>query len=380
MKKTLVALAVAAVAATSANAAVVYNQDGTKVEVGGQFRVLLTKNSGERADLKNPGSRVEIKATQELGSGFSALAATQLRFSSRNSDGDANKDFDDIEAYNVYAGFAQDQIGALTFGKQNTNQDDLGISDYTYDLGDVKMTHNHDKKAAKFRSVEWNGLSVGADYFFGDAEKDSATEQNGKGWGAALFYTAEVANDTTLTVNGGYTKVKKFARDHLVLDGKTTVQNTNGNNVVVSTYKTENYDYNESAYVVGAELATGPFALAVDWSEKHSTNGTNALDFGTNEVDIDAHKIRALEVGAKYNYLENAKVYGEYQYWKATTEGVVGANDNTKVTMNGFILGTDYWFTKQVVTYLEAGTFKYKNQDDKSDRDNKIGVGFRVYF
>lgn len=353
MKKTLVALAVAAVAATSANAAVVYNQDGTKVEVGGQFRVLLTKNSGERADLKNPGSRVEIKATQELGSGFSALAATQLRFSARDEAGDEKQDFNDIEAYNVYAGFAQDQIGTLTFGKQNTNQDDLGISDYTYDLGDVKMTHNHDKKSAKFRSVEWNGLSVGADYFFGDAEKDSATEQNGKGWGAALFYTAEVANDTTLTVNGGYTKVKQFDRTDL----------------------TNNGDYNESAYVVGAELATGPFALAVDWSEKVSTNDTNALDFGTDEVGIDAHKIRALEVGAKYNYLENAKVYGEYQYWKATPN-----SGDDKVTMNGFILGTDYWFTKQVVTYLEAGTFKYKNQDDKSDRDNKIGVGFRVYF
>ncbi|KGQ51260.1 membrane protein [Gallibacterium anatis 10672-6] len=353
MKKTLVALAVAAVAATSANAAVVYNQDGTKVEVGGQFRVLLTKNSGERADLKNPGSRVEIKASQDLGNGFSALAATQLRFSARDESGDAKQDFNDIEAYNVYAGFAQDQIGTLTFGKQNTNQDDLGISDYTYDLGDVKMTHNHDKKAAKFRSVEWNGLSVGADYFFGDAEKDSDTEQNGKGWGAALFYTAEIANDTTLTVNGGYTKVKNFDR----------------------TDPTNNGDYNESAYVVGAELATGPFALAVDWSEKVSTNDTNALDFGTDEVGIDAHKIRALEVGAKYNYLENAKVYGEYQYWKATPN-----SGDDKVTMNGFILGTDYWFTKQVVTYLEAGTFKYKNQDDKSDRDNKIGVGFRVYF
>lgn len=353
MKKTLVALAVAAVAATSANAAVVYNQDGTKVEVGGQFRVLLTKNSGERADLKNPGSRVEIKATQELGSGFSALAATQLRFSARDEAGDAKQDFNDIEAYNVYAGFAQDQIGTLTFGKQNTNQDDLGISDYTYDLGDVKMTHNHDKKAAKFRSVEWNGFSFGADYFFGDAKKDSDTEQNDKGWGAALFYTAEVANDTTLTVNGGYTKVKKFDRTDL----------------------TNNGDYNESAYVVGAELATGPFALAVDWSEKVSTNDTNALDFGTDEVSIDAHKIRALEVGAKYNYLDNAKVYGEYQYWKATPN-----SGDDKVTMNGFILGTDYWFTKQVVTYLEAGTFKYKNQADESDRDNKIGVGFRVYF
>lgn len=353
MKKTLVALAVAAVAATSANAAVVYNQDGTKVEVGGQFRVLLTKNSGERADLKNPGSRVEIKATQELGNGFSALAATQLRFSARDAAGDEKQDFNDIEAYDVYAGFAYDQAGTLTFGKQASNQDDLGISDYTYDLGDVKQTHNHDDKAAKFRSVEWNGFSFGADYFFGDAKKDSDTEQNGKGWGAALFYTAEIANDTTLTVNGGYTKVKQFDRTDL----------------------TNNGDYNESAYVVGAELATGPFALAVDWSEKVSTNDTNALDFGTDEVGIDAHKIRALEVGAKYNYLENAKVYGEYQYWKATPN-----SGDDKVTMNGFILGTDYWFTKQVVTYLEAGTFKYKNQDDKSDRDNKIGVGFRVYF
>ncbi|MFU2132775.1 porin [Gallibacterium anatis] len=375
MKKTLVALAVAAVAATSANAAVVYNQDGTKVEVGGQFRVLLTKNSGERADLKNPGSRVEIKATQDLGNGFSALAATQLRFSARDEAGDEKQDFNDIEAYNVYAGFAQDQIGTLTFGKQNTNQDDLGISDYTYDLGDVKMTHNHDDKAAKFRSVEWNGLSFGADYFFGDAEKDSDTEQNGKGWGAALFYTAEVANDTTLTVNGGYTKVKKFARDHLVLDGTTTVQDANGNSVAVPTYTTENYDYNESAYVIGAELATGPFALAVDWSEKHSTNGTDALDFGVGDLEDSFHKIKALEVGAKYNYLENAKVYGEYQYKKATKN-----SGDDKVTMNGFILGTDYWFTKQVVTYLEAGTFKYKNQANKKDKENKIGVGFRVYF
>lgn len=355
MKKTLVALAVAAVAATSANAAVVYNQDGTKVEVGGQFRVKLTKDSNERIDLKNPGSRIDIKASQDLGNGFSALAATQLRFSARDAAGDEKQDFNDIEAYDVYAGFAQDQIGTLTFGKQNTNQDDLGISDYTYDLGDVKMTHNHDKKAAKFRSVEWNGLSVGADYFFGDAKKDSATEQNGKGWGAALFYTAEIANDTTLTVNGGYTKVKKFARDQRPVDN--------------------NHDYNESAYVVGAELATGPFALAVDWSEKHSTNNTDKLDFGVGTLKSNFHKVEALEVGTKYNYLENAKVYGEYQYQKATKN-----SGDDKVTMNGFILGTDYWFTKQVVTYLEAGTFKYKNQANKSDRDNKIGVGFRVYF
>ncbi|OBW91385.1 membrane protein [Gallibacterium genomosp. 3] len=353
MKKTLVAVAVAALAATSANAAVVYNQDGTKVEVGGQFRVLLSKNSGERADLKNPGSRVHIKATQDLGSGYSALAATELRFSSKDADGNSNQDFNDIEAKYVYAGFAQEQVGTLTFGSQATNLDDLGISDYTYDLGDVKQVHTSDKKAAKFRSAEWNGFSFGLDYFFGNAKKYDDKEQNGKGWGGALFYTAEIANDTTLTLNGGFSKVKHF-------DKTATVS-----------------DYNENAFVVGTELASGPFALAVDYSENKASGAKDATldEFGTGTVTINPNKLRALEVGVKYNYLENAKVYGEYQYFKATPR-----SGDDKVTMNGFILGTDYWLTKQVVTYVEGGTFQYKDQANNKERDNKIGVGFRVYF
>ncbi|MFC0323209.1 porin [Gallibacterium melopsittaci] len=362
MKKTLVAVAVAALAATSANAAVVYNQDGTKVELGGQFRVLLTKHKGERADLKNPGSRVEIKAAQDLGNGYSALAATQLRFDANDEDS-----FSDIEAHEVYAGFSQEQIGTLTFGRQATNLDDLGISDYTYDLGDVKQVHTSDKKAAKFRSAEWNGFSFGLDYFFGNAKKNVNEEQNGKGWGGALFYTAEIANDTTLTLNGGFSKVKSFHKDGLDADG----------NAVSAP------DYNENAFVVGTELATGPFALAVDYSELKASGDRKATldlsDLKTDKVALEGfYKLRALEVGAKYNYLDNAKVYAEYKYYKATAR-----TGDDKGTINGFILGTDYWLTKQVVTYVEGGTFKYsldKANVNTKDRDNKIGVGFRVYF
>ncbi len=58
MKKTIVALAVAAVAATSANAATVYNQDGTKVDVNGSVRFLLKKEKDMRGDLIDNGSRV----------------------------------------------------------------------------------------------------------------------------------------------------------------------------------------------------------------------------------------------------------------------------------------------------------------------------------
>ncbi|WKS98553.1 porin [Gallibacterium salpingitidis] len=345
MKKTLVAVAVAALAATSANAAVVYNQDGTKVELGGQIRLALAKDKNERADLKYGSSRLITNVTQDLGDGFSALGNVQFRFDDKN---DQN-----AYAHNLFAGFAKDSVGTLTFGRQETNLDDLGISDYTYDLGDVKQTHNHDNKAAKFRSAEWNGFSFGLDYFFGNAKKYEDKEQNGKGWGGALFYTAEVANDTTLTLNGGFSKVKHF-------DKTATIQ-----------------DYNENAFVVGTELASGPFALAVDYSENKASGAEDAtLDkFGVGEAAIAPNKLRALEVGVKYNYLENAKVYGEYQYFKATPR-----SGDDKVTMNGFILGTDYWLTKQVVTYVEGGTFQYKNQDNAKERDNKIGVGFRVYF
>ena len=48
MKKTLAALIIGAFAASAANAAVVYDNEGTKVEVNGSVRLLLEKsnNSG----------------------------------------------------------------------------------------------------------------------------------------------------------------------------------------------------------------------------------------------------------------------------------------------------------------------------------------------
>ena len=48
MKKTLAALIVYCIAASAANAAVVYDNEGTKVELGGSLRLIM-----EKADKKN---------------------------------------------------------------------------------------------------------------------------------------------------------------------------------------------------------------------------------------------------------------------------------------------------------------------------------------
>ncbi|WIM83225.1 porin [Gallibacterium anatis] len=368
MKKTLVALAVAAVAATSANAAVVYNQDGTKVEVAGSFRVLLSKNTGERADLKNVGSRVIIKGTQDLGDGYSALANLEIRF-----DANDKKSFGDIEAKRVYAGFAKEGVGTLTFGKQLTNLDDVAVSDYTYDLGGIKQTKTSGDKVAKFRSADFAGFSFGLDYLFGEKNKE---DKNGKhkynadsGFGVSAFYTTpDFAADTRLNFEAGFSQLKVAKRDRNVTQGHYAIDK----------------DHKVNAFLVGVELVSGPFSLGVDYSQKKATDDVNSVAYKFTKdgdaVDVPFNKIRELEVGVKYKYLENASIYGEYINGKGTA---VGENvDNKWTKRNTFILGTDYWFTKSVVTYLEAGTTQYKFEEEGRDnkRDNRVGVGFRVYF
>ena len=43
MKKTLAALIIGAFAASAANAAVIYNNEGTKVELNGSLRLIMEK-------------------------------------------------------------------------------------------------------------------------------------------------------------------------------------------------------------------------------------------------------------------------------------------------------------------------------------------------
>lgn len=340
MKKTLVAVAVAALAATSANAAEVYNQDGTKVEVGGSFRMLLTKNTGERADLKDAGSRVWIKGVQDLGAGYSALANVEIRFNKDKQD-----NFNAIESKRVYAGFAKEGVGTLTFGRQLTNLDDVGVSDYTYDLGGINQTATDGAKVVKFRSADFGGFSFGLDYLFG--QKDKAVHNFDSGFGVSAFYTVALAADTKLNVEAGFSQLKK-------------------------SYTTEYVK--ENAFLVGAELVSGPFAIGVDYSQKKHSDDSYSITNDTYDV-TDAGKVRELEVGVKYSYLENASIYGEYINGKAS----LAADDYVK--RNTFILGTDYWFTKSVVAYLEGGTTQLKkHKAGDKDRDNKVGVGFRVYF
>nr|ANJ20906.1 OmpH [Pasteurella multocida] len=321
MKKTIVALAVAAVAATSANAATVYNQDGTKVDVNGSVRLLLKKEKDKRGDLMDNGSRVSFKASHDLGEGLSALAYAELRFSKdvKNKDGEVIKQpiGNNVHAKRLYAGFAYEGVGTLTFGNQLTIGDDVGVSDYTYFLGGINNLLSSGEKAINFKSAEFNGLTFGGAYVFSD-DFDKNGLRDGRGFVVAGLYNRKIG-DVGFAFEAGYSQkyVKQVASVLPPAPGAAVV------------YK----DEKEKAFMVGAELSYAGLALGVDYAQSKVTN-------------VDGKK-RALEVGLNYDINDKAKVYTDLIWAK---EGPKGATTRDR----SIILRAGYKLHKQVETFVEV--------------------------
>ena len=384
MKKTIIALATAAVFATSANAATVYEKDGAKVEVGGAVRVLLSKEKDKRADLINDESRLEIKASQDLGNGLSALGGLEIRF----EDTDSSNSFGSPTTHQLYAGFDYEGIGTLTFGKQTTNGNDIELNDNTYTWGGNNNLTTDADKSIKFRSAEWSGFSFGLDYLFGNAIKKDGQDltpyypieylvlfpQEYKyGYQASVFYTRELIKDLSFNLAAGY--------------GVDTYDSE-------STKKTSEL----KSWRVASQLAYGPVTFGAEYGQ--SINKAR---------DIKAATGKYLLVSSSFQIAEPSKVYVQWINTRSKVHLGQAIEDlsvpgyalwihpNAKAEENTYLVGVDYKLHKNVVTYLEYAHSVTKNKIDVQRywpynlvdpiyptkvtvRDNKVGVGLRVFF
>ncbi|PJG84516.1 porin [Conservatibacter flavescens] len=346
MKKTLVALAVAAVAATSANAATVYEADGTKVELGGSLRLFLGKlGKDERGDLLNDKSRLILKASQDLGDGFKALGGFEIRFDNVNGSSDKYK-FGDPRTDKLYAGFAHSDVGTVTFGRQATTGDEVDLANNAHIIGDGNNNLNTSgKKVAKFRSAEWQGFSFGADYVFGQANKNALVHGETKyGYGASLFYSRELAQDFLFDFAAGYTKVKTD-----VGAGNVRPTQTFGSDV---------------QWRAATKFTYGPASLGAEYGQGQLKEG-----------GVKTEENRNLIVSLKYHVNEPIAVYT--QWLNDRTKDLV---NNTKETKNTIVAGVGYRLHKNVLTYVEYGYTRTKENDQSAERDNAFGVGLRVFF
>lgn len=182
MKKTLAALIVTAFAASAANAAVVYDNEGTKVELNGSLRLIMEKadkkvynaanQSTKKANsaLRNAGSRFGITVKHNLDNDFYALGRLEFRFDDTTS----RDKFGRLYAKRAYVGLGSKATGDITFGRQLTIADDLSQAvDYEYGFipkGEYIPTAGTGVVRYDYKGIE--GLQLSANYNFGQTNDE----------------------------------------------------------------------------------------------------------------------------------------------------------------------------------------------------------------
>lgn len=352
MKKTLAALIVSAVAASAANAAVVYDNEGTKVELNGSLRLIMEKadkkqynaagQSTKKANsaLRNAGSRFGITVKHNLDNDFYALGRVEFRF----DDTDSRDKFGRLYAKRAYVGLGSKATGDITFGRQLTIADDLSQAvDYEYGLipkEEYIPTAGTGVVRYDYKGIE--GLQLSANYNFGQKnnEKGKALDpaiKNAFGFGA--LYTA---GDLDARFAYGHTSFETDASYKHRLDG----------------------------FLASLGYKFGDFTLTGDFGYAHEKEN----DAKTNKFYVSP--------GFAYQVTPASQVYGNYLY-----ERVKG--ETTKDKTHGFLLGADYKLHKQVVVFLEGKYVTTKNYAENANggyaydgktKDRAIGVGMRVYF
>ena len=347
MKKTLAALIVSAVAASAANAAVVYDNEGTKVELGGSLRLIMEKADKKEYDranhstkkansaLRNAGSRFGVKVKHNLDNDFYALGNLELRFDDTTS----RDKFGGAYAKRAYVGLGSQSVGEIKFGRQLTIADDLSqANDYEYGFipkGDYIPTSGTGVVRYDYKGIE--GLQLSANYNFGQKndEKGKALDPAIKNaFALGALYTAGDLD-------------ARFAYGHTNLETNAT------------------YKHRVDGFLASLGYKFGDFTLTGDFGYAHVKEN----DAKTNKFYVSP--------GFAYQATPMSQVYGNYLY-----ERVKGESDKEKT--HGFLLGADYKLHKQVVLFVEGKyvtTKEYVNDSyDGKVKDRAIGVGMRVFF
>lgn len=278
MKKSFLALAVAALAATSistASAATVYDKDGTSLAVYGRVQAVVYSDKTGKAEFTGRDNVVEQKATA-VGSGrlgfdmrtqvygdIAAFAKAEWDM----SDGNDHKQFD---ARYMWIGFDFAQAGQVKLGTfEPAIKYAIGQTDIFDDWGCTGLAGNDDKRESMVQyswsgngfdvlaSVELPGTKVHVDGAYRLTDELADVDY---GVALALGYTSPDVVFGPIAVRAGYEKVN-FA------DSTT--------NNIATTHYYDSYDQ----YAIGlswGSLNLGPYVGAVYHEREFDVNGIAA--------------------------------------------------------------------------------------------------------
>ncbi|SHO58831.1 porin [Vibrio quintilis] len=316
MKKTLVALAV--LAAGSAHAAEVYNNDGVSVSISGSAEVQyiqdFEQDGGPNVDATTrlDDGDVTITTSIEMTDDWATVAGLSYDLATDDRDAETDK---------LYVGFESSEYGTITFGRQTLIADDDGIGK-DFELGDAQYFSDQVESADDVvKYVYDNGQ-----FYFG------------------LSHDLDASNgDSTSGVE--------------VLDGRIGARFD---------------DLDVRLYVYTDEYTGGDETTAFNLEAEYTFDAFNiAASYGEAEVENNAG---VTQTDTAYFELNGSYTVDKFTY--AIGYAFSSEDESDKDTDNIYA-NVVYQLHANVRTYAEIG---YKDIDDEADYDLGYLVGMEVKF
>ncbi|WP_404298423.1 porin [Halomonas sp.] len=319
MKKTLLATAIAgAIAATgmmatTAQAATVYDQDGTKLDLYGRLAIAVEGGGNEDVDglpktngteFVNMGSRFGLRGSQQVNSDLSAYGRIEFRF---NGD---ERNSDNLTVRNSYLGVKSNQYGSLQAGNFDNfylNTVSAPFDVYINKGFELSGYHNGQGDSLGYISPNLEGFQV---YLMGRHYTGNGTIAGSAGSNSSEIETAggAVYEVDALRLGLGYSEVsddKVVGGSGETIFGASAVYAFTPAFAARLAYETQ--DDNEDKVGLGATYSMDAWKVYADYYYV-SANGDNKDILNAVGADTTRH---AWAAGTTYNVSSNFQLFAE---------------------------------------------------------------------
>ncbi|MDD7022666.1 MAG: porin [Aeromonadales bacterium] len=196
MKKSLIAIAIAAFAAASANAATVYDKNGTQLDIGGRVQAVWhsarydSVANGDQA-IENS-ARLNIAGRTEIANGISGFGFTEWDAADNNG---TDNSHDTFETREQYVGVDFGKFGTVTAGRTyDAVKSVIETTDIFEDYGCVGQPGSDDWRTGTVR-YNWSGYGFDFGASYGFAVNNAAVGGS---------YAGETEDRGTMNINNSF--------------------------------------------------------------------------------------------------------------------------------------------------------------------------------
>ena len=348
MKKSLLALAVVA-AATSANAATVYDKDGTSLAVGGRVQAVVYNGNAAGIAENDAGlvnsARLNIAGSTKINDSVSVFAFSEWNM----ADGNKSATGDNINTREQYVGADYGDFGKILGGKTyDAANAVLAATDVFEDFGArLQSSINGDRRTGMFRYVyDNNGIFGSVSY---QTAADESSVQGDKvdvegGFAAAAGYTFDNVVFGPLSFKAGYSYIKgqnDFSKTIVQFENSETFDNfkvisasiawgsTDNGLYIGALYNTQRVKQRANDFVPSNSSNSDKkkgYEFVVGYTFDNGIGaftGYNFVDVKTKEgsINSDSEIYRRVPVYVNYAINDNFNIWGEAEFdANSTTE------------------------------------------------------------